>query len=321
MEIWKAALKTEAAGADDKLREEARAHCFAQRLVGLGWGLRGLLAETGEPGQYLETVAGNAEMLRGEWKWNLAVCRQNHRRFAHPDRRGDLVWSRSTISGYWIGKICGPWQYGLDPILTRYDLNQWRACQWFQVGDAANVPGAVRNQFAGPGGSFTRMSRGGETLRWLSAEIYRRLSGERLAIDPPHEWDIMANIGHDDLEDLVGLYLQHEHHWCIVPTTAKHATVTTECSLKNADGQTAWVQVKAAHAAVPRIADLPDGIDRFFIFEARPQFNVANQPTGLQDRLEVVLPNQVLEWANEHRPMLPLPVRMLLDHADAAAAG
>ena len=321
MEIWKAALKTEVEGANDALREEARAYCFAQGRVGLGWSLSDLLAETAEPSRYLQTVAKNAKMLRDKSKWNLAVCRQNHNRFAHPDRYGDLVWSRSTISGYWIGRICGQWQYGPDPILTKYDLNQWRECHWFNVGDAANVPGAVRNQFAGRGGSFTRMLSGGETLKWLSAQIYRRLSGEQCDVEPPHEVDIIANIGHDDLEDLVGLYLQHARHWWIVPTTVKHATATTECSLKNSDGQTAWVQVKAGKASVPRVLALPPRVDRFFIFEATPQFNVANQPPGLRDRFEVILPDQVLKWANENRQMVPWPVQMLLEYADVAAAG
>jgi hypothetical protein len=316
MEIWKAALKTEVDGATPELREAARDYCFTNGRIGLGWGVGDLLEGTALPSDYADAVRANARLLRDEWDWNLNSCLTNHDRFSSPERLGDLVWSRSTVSGYWLGKIVGPWLYDRDPILTGYDLNQWRLCNWFNVGDSANVPGHVRNQFAGRGGSFTRMVAGGETLKWLSAVIYANLSGEAIGINPPQNADVMTNVGHDDLEDVVGLYLQQAKNWYIVPTTAKHSTATSEFTLRNEAGETAWLQVKSGHARMPDVTEIPDGVDRFFVFETTPSFAISAVPTEIRERLEVILPDQLLEWANQHRTMLPQPVRLLLELAD-----
>ena len=313
MRLWKAPLATQIEGATDELREDARAYCFAHNIVGLGWGLDNLIHhDTDDFHDYRKTVEVNRTRLEKEWGWNVERCLSNHLRFTDSAQEGDLVWSRSTKTGYWVGKLFGGWSYRRADALTKYDINQTRGCAWYAVGDTVDVPGAIINQFGGRGQTFTEIHSGGETLVYLCVRIYSQKSGEEPRVMRPISLSVLDNIAHAELENLVGLYLQAVHGWFIVPSTVKKSTPATEFSMVNSKGEIAGVQVKAGSVGVPTLSALPPDVSRFYIFEASPQFRIEDQADELKPLLSVIQPNDLLQWALSNLQMIPNPIRILL---------
>lgn len=53
----------------------------------------------------------------------------------------------------------------------------------------------------------------------------------------------------------------------MVPSTAKRSTPDTEFVLRNAEGKRAYLQVKSGVTQVPRVIEVPQGVDVFFVFD------------------------------------------------------
>jgi hypothetical protein len=160
--------------------------CLSEGLVGIGWGIwDGAGTRTWE--RYVE-----------DYEHGQGSVNTNVRRF-HDLDVGTLIWTRERSGNYWLGRICGGWEYRDDEVAQRLDLFNLRPTSWDEVGTEDRVPGRVVNAFRSRM-TLQRIKDHGAVA--YSNRLFGRsdADGERAAIDPRSV--IESLLGPEDLEDL-----------------------------------------------------------------------------------------------------------------------
>jgi len=88
---------------------------------------------------------------------------------------GDFCWTRDWNGVYYVGQICGAWQYLHGDEANNFDVHCVRPCNWLRVGLLDAVPGAVERSF---GPSRTVQAVSDETAEAYSRHVYCQLSGK-----------------------------------------------------------------------------------------------------------------------------------------------
>jgi hypothetical protein len=280
----------------------AREFCFKMGWAGIGWELENVSDHENRPGIYEDALLHSP---RTDIK--LRSARTAHRSFAYSLRENDLVWCRAEGNIYWIGRIIGGWQYRCTGYFAEFDLYQVRKCEWRCLGPSDLVPGPVKNAFAGRGAAFTRILREADEARASTVRLWYSLGGDSPNKKPFAGAARLAALGHDDLEDLVLLYLQFELGWRIILSSAKRSTPFTECVLRNDIGQRAYVQVKSGLSGLNGMNSLPDEIDTMYVFNGNEDYSWVSDP-----RIRPIGRNDLLQFVTRAQNLLPPQVRSVI---------
>ncbi len=237
--------------------EKAREFCFKENWAGVGWGLENIKADLTDHNDYIRVLR----------KSRHKDAEDRSIRFARELKEGDFVWCRAKGDVYWLGRITGPWQYKHSGKFDDFDLYQVRTCRWERIGHGGLVPGPVKNSFAGRGQAISRIKREGAEALFASVAIWEAHTGERIELPREITGGLsIKGVSHDDLEDIVGLYLQKELGWYLVPSTGKHANRDTEFVLRNKEGKAAYVQVKSGVTRIEEEIIVPKEVDVFYVY-------------------------------------------------------
>lgn len=120
-----------------------------------------------------------------------------------------------------------------------------RAVEHWKKIEFNDVPGKVISSFVGIGTTLQRIrvdNNFKEYCKWLYEDKTYQLNKSF--------FDYRALLHSDDLEDLLGLYLQKELKYYIIPSTNKQGTKLIEYELVRDDGTKACVQCKIGNSKV-----------------------------------------------------------------------
>ncbi len=287
--------------------EKARAFCFEKGWIGIGWGIEGLNRDLERHSDYLAALDVATEESLG---FPPGSSKSPSTAFAARMQLGDFVWCRAAGDIYWLGRVIGPWLYKHSDEFHHFDLFQVRKCKWERVGPSDLVPGPVKNAYAGHGQTVSRILN--EAALLGSALIWESKTSEIVEYNRPGEEFLLGAIGHDDLEDVVALYLQMELGWHIIPSTAKRSTPVTEFVLRNRSGKRAYLQVKSGQTRIES-ADIivPKDVDEFFVFY--PTIGEPTKSINSNARLKYINAVTLSKFIKENRDLVPSFVRLLLD--------
>jgi len=269
--VWR--LKTK-----PKISDEARARFIQAMLdegfIATGWEL------PAEP----TSIESCLELLKKTYPGKGSATPQ---RFVSETRIGDFVWIVDTRKGvYHLAQIRGNYYYkrideecGPEAV-HRFDVD-WIECALAPQ----DVPGGVKNALR-VGTTYCRI--------WDKASrIYSgKLAGDEFSFSD--STDFISLLDDQALEDLVGLYLQHQLNGPLIPTTCKSDTAAIEFVVKSWDGKrTAVVQVKSG---TQRISDTLKGWSQErFLFAASGAY------PNFAWEFKSILPNTVTCWMDEIR--------------------
>ena len=210
-------------------------------------------------------------------------------------KKGDLCWTQSKDGKYYLGEIQDEEIYFKDPKYPQ--IAMYKTCRWksFEL-DA--VPGRVITSLIG-GRTLQRIND--ETILKYSKDLYEGKKQEQL--------ELSKLLHPDDLEDLLGLYLQKEKGYFVFPSTNKTGTACYEYILVNKKGEKAIIQCKTGKAEIDDTQSLISNRD-----------NITVYITTLAGKKEypgaIVIPFKTLiEWAQkeENKKILPDRIRNYLD--------
>ncbi|HUK31365.1 MAG TPA: hypothetical protein VLV89_09640 [Candidatus Acidoferrum sp.] len=308
IQVWKMPLKSGRSDfRDDSAKvDRARAFCMREGWTGIGWGIESLDDELTRPGLYEKALSKTPieELGFGE---DIGPARSAHRALAHRMQVGDLVWCRAKADVYWLGRVVGSWVYRNTGEFADFDLYQIRRCKWIRVGPADLVPGPVKNAYAGRGSAISQIQREHDAALRDSAIIWRESTSEAVPdLDGLAYSFSLSELGHDDLEDLVAMYLQVRLGWFVVPSTVKRATPYTEFVLRNGKGARAYLQVKSGNARVVGSIEVPAEVDTFFLFDA-------GEETLLPEKVDRIGLQELQDFAKGHRRLLPRYLQRLFE--------
>ena len=227
MKVWRVHLRPDADAIDPV------DVCIRQNVVGIGWRVSRKPANKDE---YWKL----GEKEYGDLGWSRAANAIGWRM-----KEGDLVWVRDFFGIYYLGKIEGDWQYRDDPENLKADIINVRPCTPYRVG--TSVAGKIVNCFRPPA---TIQQIHDETAEIFSILVFNKIAKENLPIKHLDYIDIFSLLSDVDLEDIVGLYLQHNYGLLFLPSSRSRQNTTISYEYQLIDPKTgcpAYVQVKSGN--------------------------------------------------------------------------
>lgn len=279
--------------------------CIQKGVLGVEWGFVDGL-DQGLDRQEYERLARaqryGQDDLRG---WSAAF-----NALAYRMNCDDLCWAKDLAGDYFLGRVTGNWQYyGHIPEFKEKAICQGRPCEWLRVGKEDAVPGGIRSRFI-KGMTIQRIDPEERTLVAFSEFAFNRLVGENrysLSVQSPNLWSLLSA---DDIEDVVGLYLQYDRGYLLIPSTCKKGTARFEYFLVHREsGTTAAAQVKSG--------GVPLNKDDYALDEIAVYLFATSETYLGQDHSNVqcITRTQMEQFLVEERQVLPQNIKTWLDLA------
>lgn len=230
--VWRLNIKTAASENVDP-----RKFCINRNILGVGWPVDSEEEMTwdnyykfGEEGYYNQ----------GDKGWWPAVNAIKNRM-----QINDLCWTRDWDGIYYLGRITSDWIYRDGSEYREADVVNIRECDWKKVGEIDSVPGKVVNSFIP---SRTVQAVDDDSVRLYSQYLFNFLSEKHHYSMQSVSPDLFSLISSDDCEDIVGIFLQEEKGYRMIPSSCKADTAAYEFVLKHIEtGKTAVAQVKQGY--------------------------------------------------------------------------
>ncbi len=301
MNVWRIHLNP-----DPKEGVDPRQFCFRKHILGVGWPLDSRVGKLeGEVGweMYREGAKAKYGFGRsgGQWPSPLTALYSTM-------KVDDLVWTRERDGIYHLARVTGEWRYVDAQENVEADIVNLRACEWWQVGAEGEVPGGVSRAFI-RGRALQRIAD--DTIAAFTKLLYNRRSKSVAYEVQPGEADLFSLLSPDACEDLVGLYLQVEEGYRIVPSTCKRTTPKYEFVMRHErTGKEAYVQVKSGRDPLPpeSYASLPGKV---FLFTAK-----GNYPGPRVPHVRCLNAAELLSFARANRILMPSKIDVWMEWAN-----
>jgi len=289
MNVWRINLKT--AG------ETPRQFCLKRNIVGVGWPVKDQDRNLTWNEYYdlaMEQYYNRPDRDNG---WRPAVNALKERMNVN-----DLIWTRDIQGVYYLGKIESDWRYEFADEFKVADMVNIRTCQWFKAGTVEAIPGKVVNSFI-PARTVQKIAD--EQVRIYSMYLFNKLTDtESYEIKELESPDIFSLLSSDDCEDILGLYLQKEKGYLLVPSSCKSDTMNYEYELRHKDtGDKAVVQVKNGWVDL-HTDDYSNINSTVFLMTTKGQY-LGNQ----QDNIHFVDPTEMEKFVFANIDILPDKIR------------
>ena len=274
----------------------AQDYCFENNLASIGWGLKEENLDGDESPETLLKMTYDKYQNDSNFKTS-----SNNLSKMKP---GDFVWTQyNDARDFRLGKI----KYDKCFVDTnKLIIGLSRHCEWHTV-DFNDVPGEIIN-------SYQRKSRTLIMKHNLDnfQEYFEYLYDPQSTLNKKLDYQQLFH--YDDLEDLLGLYLQVEENYYILPSTNKTSTKLIEYELrkKEKDGtiKKACVQCKTGDAVVDdTIFEIEDFNDYHIYISTMKNDNYDPKGTNVT----TIHTDKLWAWAKEHRDLLPGRINKYID--------
>lgn len=145
---------------------------------------------------------------------------------------GNYIWTQKDGRTFLLGKVTS--NIFLDN--TRKRIGPTRKCQWKYI-NFDDVPGKILSCFVGLGTTLQKVNTN-EIFEKYCQWLYENKKSKIIIKDCRYL------LHSDDLEDLLGLYLQKTYNYYILPSTNKQGAKLIEFELRDNNGNKACVQCK-----------------------------------------------------------------------------
>lgn len=242
-------------------------------FVGIGWSKQeNFLDGLDEKEQNIEIIRNHifTKLKKDNCKTNSFTAYTNI--LFHRMKKGDYVWTRCNgiyKLGIVIDDIC---LYNLNPseefIPDRYQIGFYRKIKFLKKDfSESEVPGKIIASFR-----VTKTLQNIKETKEL--ELYCKLNSEnKKAFFPIENWKNLLSA--EDIEEIVGLYLQIEKNLYIYTSTCKTDTSLIEFQLTDKNGQLYGLQVKTGDTTL-NADDYSDFSKKMKIFLFTSNDNIYN---------------------------------------------
>ena len=218
---------------------EHRDFCFEKNLFAIGWEVDGNI-------NTIEDYENAAKIKYCKGKNLSGNINSSYKNIKNMEI-GDYIWTQKDARTYYLGKVD-------SEILFDSDYANWlgltRSCgEWKEI-NFNEVPGIVTSYFAGSGQVLVCCNRLNESedIKKYCEWLYNKTKGK------PKISDYKNLLHYDDLEDLLGLFLQYGEYndkkYYIHPSTNKLSTKAIEYELRSEDGEKIGIQCKIGDSSV-----------------------------------------------------------------------
>lgn len=254
--------------------ENDRKYCIDNNIFAIGWG-----------NNYVSTFEEYKNALKGEKiSRGQKISLNNMLNVAI----GDYVWAQKDGRTFLLGKVTS--DIFLDN--TRKRIGPTRKCKWRYI-DFDDVPGKILSCFVGLGTTLQKVdvdSNFQKYCEWLYEN-----KNEKICLD-----NYKSLLHSDDLEDLLGLYLQKKFEYYILPSTNKQGSKLIEFELRNNHGEKACIQCKIGASTVGK--EIFEEFKNYKIFISTFRDDDYDK---FGTNVKTIKIDELGKWAKENKNILP----------------
>lgn len=292
--IWRINMKTD--GIYKFEQQGVFDFCVKEGIIGIGWS-RAISKDN-----FSEEVTNPKEIQT--FIWNLLKDNNKKTRgFSTAsniivDRMniGDYVWTR-VDSLYKLAKITSEAKYKRNnEEYIEYDIGFYREVEYYdQSFHISEVPGKIIASFSASSTVQNVTDKEGQLFSY-SDSLFRGDSNFKINLE---DWTEFFTA--EDIEEIVGLYLQVKFNLYVYTSTNKRSTEKIEFELVDENGNLYGVQVKSGEVSL-------SGIDyeekskemKVFLFASNNEVNTNNNPNIIH-----ITVSEVTRFIEEYKHILP----------------
>ena len=277
-------------------REEYKTHCTSHKILGWGWHRKNA-REVKTLDEY-KADYGKSRSL-------TIACNQ-----IRDMKAGDFCWTYVSREWY-LGKVEGDFKFN-TPDSNYPEFGMYRTCKWLKISDSDLVPGVICAH-SKKEATVLHVSSDTAFISYCEYLYKNRVSTEK--IKGFNFWTLAHT---DDLEDLVGIYLQTIGYY-VFPSTNKQGTKDYEFKLIHKDTH------KEALIQCKNNADIPlDNLEKTYSNEEiyilgikdnnRPKYTEFWE-MGWQSkdgRIKIFDAQKIEKWARDNKSILPKRIQNFL---------
>ena len=282
---------------DNDGKEACRAYCLKHNILACGWPAKTECTSLQEYQAQVKNMFHKKDEPKTDDKpydnqnsWTTAV------KAIAEMQPGSLCWTQGKDGKYYLGKICDNNIYFKEPNYPQIGI--YRKCQW-QAFELDDVPGKVISCLIG-GKTLQRIHE--PDIARYSENLYNGTKQSKINFFPLLHWD--------DLEDLLGLYLQKEKGYFVFPSTNKSGTACYEYMLVNKNGKKAIIQCKTGHSKIDDPSSLirdRQNMDIYITTETDDKITGKN--------VHFISKEQLKEFAERNPRILPDRIKKFLEYS------
>lgn len=308
MTVYKLKLFTKRADADGQLKE----YCLKKNIMAIGFYFDDCTAVKTIQDYYNKAIK---EYKKGSKKSSFETCFD----YINNIKENDYIWTQKNGISYYLGKI---------PLTSTVRVNKttqetidnndyknlnWlgliRECNWKKIA-FDDVPGQVISGFVGTSITLNKMNTNDDFNQYC-AWLYNDQNTE----ESPQINDIKSLLHSDDLEDLLGLYLQKEKNYYIIPSTNKTSTKLIEYELRGKNDEKACVQCKIGKEVVND--NMIQEIRKNFDKGEKDKYNIyistiANSQIKENDNTKFISVETLIKFAKDNQTIIPTRIQNYL---------
>ncbi|MCD6420325.1 MAG: hypothetical protein J7L41_06390 [Synergistetes bacterium] len=262
--------------------------CLNQSVIGIGW----------EVGQKPASEADYMQL--GQSKYGDPAWRSNANALLYEMDIDDLVWFRDTDGVYYLARVIGGWQYRNAPANIRADIVNVRPVEICRVG--TRVPGKIISSFI-PRRTLQRIHD--KTALLFSKIVFNMCCGGHYPVENDQEMDIFSLLSAEDLEDVVGLYLQLVRCYVFIPSSRGRSddTIRYEYELLDRNGKGVLVQVKSGNVVI-NLDDYKDSKNKYIVFSP------AGYTGESSEKVEALSRESIEEFLENYAYLMPFHIKV-----------
>ena len=254
-----------------------RQYCIDKKIFAIGWGNEN--AETFK--EYQEKLK-NKNISRGQ---KISLNNINKEM-----KDGDYIWAQKDGRTYLLGKICG--ETFIDKSNKR--IGPARKCNWKNL-EFDDVPGKILSCFVGFGATLQKVNVDDNFEKYC--EWLYKDKKSNICLD-----NYKSLLHSDDLEDLLGLYLQKKYGYFILPSSNKQGSKLIEFELRNEQGEKACIQCKIGESTVGETLFNDKDFKNYKIYISTFRDDDYNK---YGNNVETIKTNELFCWAKDNMNILP----------------
>ena len=291
-------------GREDQKGDTSFNLCLREGVVAIGWSRLNAHVRFNSAKRYFESArvvfssVYHADESRLE-KWEKAFG------YLNEIEKDDLVWTKRSKGHYYIDRIM---DFEARPlrgeVYTESDFGCGRKCEWNAVVDDLEVPAEVKRDTRGTIHPIKDPT--GKALA-LSEQLYNELNGKEVYHPPELRGELFDFLAPEDVEDIVGIFLQVKKNLLIVPSTSKQSASPVEFLMINRKtGVEVGTQVKTGNQAIKPDA-YANGPERIYFFQerGRPRDTLGKRGTLIQK-------DELARFVMNNPRLLPGSIRRLV---------
>lgn len=262
--------------------KEDRKYCFDNNLIGVGYG-----------SDDCSDVDSYINKIEYEIQYKDSSFYSSYKNL-YKMKNGDYVWTQIDGLNYALGKIES--DFFIDD--THKSMGAVKKCKWKKDISFDEIPGKIINYFVGGGRTLVKMTSLSESIKMYCKFLYKEnVSLENLKFE--------ELIHYDDLEDLVGLYLQEKEKYFILPSTNKKSKKLVEFELVNSiNNNKACIQCKTGDEQVfiNTIEQIKNEFKNYTIYICTTNDKNYND---IKEFVKTITIQELYDWAKNHINILP----------------